>query len=74
VASRRHLEEATNITRLESTMSFLQIRASMSLQEKIRQVRHEICQSRRETAFVRLEAIAGADNPYSLLQIFEEVT
>jgi hypothetical protein len=42
----------------------------MSLQEKICQVRHEICQSRRETAFVRLEAFAGADNPYSLLQIF----
>jgi hypothetical protein len=28
---------------------------------------HEICQSRRETAQVRLEAIARADNPYSLL-------
>jgi hypothetical protein len=42
----------------------------MGLHEKIRQVRHEICQNRRETAQVRLEAIAGADNPYSLLQVF----
>jgi hypothetical protein len=40
------------------------------LHEKIRQVRHEICQNRRETTQVRLEAIAGADNPYSLLQVF----
>jgi hypothetical protein len=47
-------------------MSYLQIRASMNLQGKIRQVRHEICQSRRETAFVRLEAVAGAANPYSV--------
>jgi hypothetical protein len=51
-------------------MSFQKIRASMSLQEKIPQVWYEMCQSRRETAFVLLEAIAGADNPYSLLQIF----
>ncbi len=33
-------------------------------------MRHEICQNRRETAKVRLEAIAGADNPYSILQVF----
>jgi hypothetical protein len=52
VASGRNLEETTVTTRLESTMSFLQIRASMSLQEKICQVRHKIWQSRRETAFV----------------------
>jgi len=70
VASGKNLEEDFTITRLESTMSFLQIRTTMSLQEKIKQVRYEICQSRRETAFVRLEAIAGADNPYSLLQVF----
>jgi hypothetical protein len=50
--------------------SFLQINASMGLQEKIRQVKHEICQNRRKMAHIRLEAIAGADNPYSLLQVF----
>ncbi len=42
----------------------------MKLHDKIRQVKHEICQSRRDTAYVRLEAIAGADNSYSLLQTF----
>jgi hypothetical protein len=60
----------TDVTKLETSMSFLQITASMGLHEKIRQVRHEICQNRRETSQVRLEAIAGADNPYSLLQMF----
>jgi hypothetical protein len=60
----------TNVTKLETTMSFRQIKASVGLHEKIRQVRHEICQNRRETAQMRLEAIAGADNPYSLLQVF----
>jgi hypothetical protein len=52
VASGKHLEEVADTTRLESTMSFRQIWASMSLQEKICHVQHEICQSRRETAFV----------------------
>jgi hypothetical protein len=42
----------------------------MGLHKKIRQVRHEICPNSRETAHVRLEAIAGANNPYSLLQVF----
>jgi hypothetical protein len=58
------------MTKLEMSKSFLQIKASMGLNEKIRQVQHEICQNRRETAQVRLEAIAWADNPYSLLQVF----
>jgi hypothetical protein len=69
VASGKHLEGATDTMRLESKMSFQQILASMSLQEMICQVQYKICQSKREIAFVRLEAIAVADNPYSLLQI-----
>jgi hypothetical protein len=55
-----------DVTKLETSMSFLQIKTSMGLHKKIRQIRHEICQNRREMAQVRLEAIAGADNPYSL--------
>jgi hypothetical protein len=42
----------------------------MGLHKKIRQVILEICQNRRETAQVRLETIAGVDDPYSLLQVF----
>ncbi len=52
-----------DVTKLETSMSFLQIKASIGLQEKIQKVRHDICQNRRETAHVRLEAIAGADSP-----------
>jgi hypothetical protein len=51
-------------------MSYLQVRASMSMKEKLRQVRGAICVNRREIAHTRLEAIAGADNPYSLITIF----
>ncbi len=43
------------MTKLEISISFLQIKASVGLHEKIRQERHEICQNRRETAQVRLE-------------------
>jgi hypothetical protein len=56
-------------TRLETSMSFLKKESSMRLHEKIHQVKQEICQSRWETAHVHLEAIAGADNPDSLLQV-----
>jgi hypothetical protein len=59
-----------DLTSLESGMSFLQVRASMSMKEKLRQVRSAICVNRREIAHTRLEAIAGADNPYSLITIF----
>ncbi len=59
-----------DLTRLEFGMSFMQMRASMSMKEKLRQVRGEICVNRREIAHTRLEAIAGADNPYSLITIF----
>jgi hypothetical protein len=48
----------------------MQVRASMSMKEKLRQVRGAICVNRREIAHMRLEVIAGADNPYSLITIF----
>jgi hypothetical protein len=57
-------------TRLGSELSFLQIRATMLLQETIRQVKAEICENRKEIAHTRLESIAGAENPYSLMQVF----
>jgi hypothetical protein len=56
-------------TRLESELSFLQVRATMSLQEMIRQVKVEICENWKQIALTRLESIAGAENPYSLMQV-----
>jgi hypothetical protein len=58
-----------DLTHLESGMS-LQVRASMSMKEKLRQVRSAIFVNRREIAHTHLEAIAGVDNPYSLITIF----
>jgi hypothetical protein len=63
-------EGEADLTRLESGMSFMQVRASMSMKEKLRQVRGAICENRRDIARTRLEAIASADNPYSLISIF----
>ncbi len=57
-------------TRLESELSFLQVRSTMTLQETIRQVKAEICEDRKQIAHTRLESITGAENPYSLMQVF----
>jgi hypothetical protein len=40
------------------------------MKEKLQQVRGAICMNRRQIAHTRLEAISGADNPYSLITIF----
>ncbi len=61
---------AGKVTELETSMFFLQIKSSIGLHEKIRQVKLEICRNRRKASRVWLEAIAGADNLYSLLQVF----
>ncbi len=57
-------------TRLESELSFLQVRSTMMLQETIHQVKAEICEDRKQVAHTRLESTAGAENPYSLMQVF----
>jgi hypothetical protein len=58
------------MTRLESGMYSLQFKSSMTLKEKLTQVGSAICAYREEIAHTCLEAVAGADNPYSLLAIF----
>ena len=50
-------------TRLESELSFLQVRSTMTLQETIRQVKAEICEDRKQIAHTRLESIAGQRIP-----------
>jgi hypothetical protein len=42
----------------------------MTLQETIRQVKAEKREDRKQIAHTRLESIAGAENPYSLMQVF----
>jgi hypothetical protein len=53
------------VTRMESEVSFLQVK---------RQVKAEICDNRGQIAHVRLESLAGAENPYSLMQVFGKET
>ncbi len=55
------------LTRLESELNFSQVRSTMTIQEKIRQVKGEDC---KQIAHTRLERIAVAENPYSLMQEF----
>ena len=44
-------------TRLESELSFLQVRSTMTLQETIRQVKAEICEDRKQIAHTRLDVV-----------------
>ena len=60
----------SDITRLESEMSFLHIKAQLSQREKLKQIKAAICENRREIAASRLEAVAGSENQYSLITIF----
>ncbi len=55
------------MTRLKS---ILQVKLSMTMKEKLRQIKSAICVNRRiikKTADTRMEAVARADNPYSLI-------
>ncbi len=56
-------------TRLESELSFLQVRSTMTLQETIRQVKAEMRGSQADPSHEAGE-LAGAENPYSLMQVF----
>jgi hypothetical protein len=60
-------EQVSDFIRIESELSFLHIKTTLSQKDKLRQVKLAICETRREVASTRLEAIAGSDNPYSLI-------
>jgi hypothetical protein len=57
------------MTQLESGMSFLKVKTSMTMKDKLRQVQSTICRNLRDIA-QRVEAMAKADNPNSLIVIF----
>jgi hypothetical protein len=63
-------EHITDYIRLQSELSFLHVKSSISQKDKLRQVRTAICEMRRQIAETRLKSIAGCDNPYLLLQVF----
>jgi hypothetical protein len=55
------------VTRVESGLLLLQLKASMTMREKLCQIRSALCMNCREFF---LEAMAVADNSYSLFAIF----
>jgi hypothetical protein len=63
-------EHITDYIRLQSELSFLHVKSSISQKDKLRQVCLAICETRRQVAATHLELIAGCENPYSLIQIF----
>ncbi len=59
-----------DMTRLRSRKSFLQVKALMTMSEKLNQVRHLHELQRDSTVHTRLKVVMRADNPYSLIAIF----
>ena len=56
-------------TNLESQLSFLLIKNALSQKEILWQVKLAICENRRQLMLSRLEAVAGTDNLYSLVNV-----
>jgi hypothetical protein len=55
-------------------MSFMQVRNMLILEERLQQVKITIYHNRKGTAPVGLEAAAGVDNVYLLINIFGRCT
>jgi hypothetical protein len=63
-------EQITDYIRLESELSFLHVKTTLSNRDRLRQVKLAICNMRRQVAATRLEAAAGSDNPYAFIEVF----
>jgi len=60
----------SEMVKVESELSFYAIKNGMSQKEVVRSIRAAVCENRRQILWTRLEAVAGTDNQYSLLQLF----
>jgi len=60
----------SEMVKVESELSFYAIKSGMSQKEVVRSIRAAVCENRRQILWTRLEAVAGTDNQYSLLQLF----
>jgi hypothetical protein len=63
-------EQITNYIRLETELSFLHVKTTISNQDRLRQVRLVICETCRQVAATRLKAAAGSENPYAFVEVF----
>jgi hypothetical protein len=62
--------QVSDFIRIESELSFLHVKTTLSQRDKLRQVKLAICETRRQVASTRLESIAGTENPYFLMEVF----
>jgi hypothetical protein len=56
-------EQVSDFIRIESELSFLHVKTTLSQRDKLRQVKLAICETRRLIAATRLEFIAGTEIP-----------
>ena len=61
-------------TDLRNQMSFLHLRSGLDSKAQFMAVHTELCRLDRVTKQLKLQAMAGANNWYSLLDIYEKVT
>ena len=59
----------SELTRLESEISFLHVKSALSQKEVLRQVKLAICENLRQLLISRMEAVAGTDSQYALNQV-----
>ena len=62
--------KVTEKIRIENELGFLHVKSTLNNHDKLRHIKMEICKNRREVTLARMEAVAGVENPYSLLRIF----
>jgi hypothetical protein len=63
-------EQITDYIRLETELSFLHVKTTISNRDWLRQVRLAIYKTRRQVAATRLEAAAGSENLYAFVEVF----
>jgi hypothetical protein len=63
-------EQIKDYILLETELSFLHVKTTISNRDWLRQVRLAICETRRQVAATRLEAAAGSVNPYAFVEVF----
>ena len=59
-----------HLTNTQTQLSFLHINTNLENHKKFEVIQKSICQNERRIMFNKLQAIAGTDNPYALLDLY----
>ena len=63
-------ERDAELTQVQTELSFLHVHSSLQVSDRFTLVQTEMCKTDRKTIYNKLQAIAGANNPYSLLDVY----